>query len=187
MRLAIRGVVELVGPQRIGRLFRDPAGRVHIMGRVRISSGRDQHQFSAKRLQRILFFAALRVGHHDDGAIALGIPDQRQTDSRITGRPLDDHAARCEQPLRLGILDDRERRPVLDRTTGIHELALCEDFAAGGFAWSGESHQRRIADQLQGCRRNLHPSHLADKPVQRQGSLSGFGDSPRSCPRFGHL
>ena len=49
-------------------------------------------------------------------------------------RGIIDAAAGPQQAARLGVADHLQRRAVLHRLAGVHELGLAEDFAAGGFA-----------------------------------------------------
>ena len=88
--------------------------------------------------------------------IAARVADQRQPDPGIAGGALDDRAAGPQQPLLLGVEDDRQRRPVLDRAARIQELALAQDLAAGGVGHLVQAHQRRVADQIDEALANVH-------------------------------
>ena len=50
--------------------------------------------------------------------------------------------------LRLGVADDEQRRAVLHRLAGVHELGLAEDLAAGLFRRALQPDQRRVADRV---------------------------------------
>ena len=54
-----------------------------------------------------------------------------QSDTRVACRALDDGAPWLDEALLLGVLDEVQRRSVLDRSSGGHELSLGEDVAAG--------------------------------------------------------
>ena len=128
-------------------LLGQPARHMHVVAGIAIRLGRHQPQIGADHAQEILLLLALRLRHHDDAAIAAGIADQRQADAGIAGRALDDRAARLQRAALLRILDDRQRRAVLDRAAGIHELGLAQDLAAGRLRGAAQPDQRRIADR----------------------------------------
>ena len=71
----------------------------------------------------------LRVWHVDDTLVAFAPADVGEPDTRVTGRALDDGPARSDETFLLGVLDEVEGRPVLDRSSGGHELGLGEDVA----------------------------------------------------------
>ena len=54
-----------------------------------------------------------------------------QSDTRVACRALDDGPSGLDEALLLGVLDEVQRRSVLDRSSGGHELGLGEDVAAG--------------------------------------------------------
>ena len=117
-------IVELVGPNRAVWFLRrdlggEPLGIAHVVVRVGIGRSGHEPQIGAAQPQHVLLFLALRLGHDDDGAVAAGVPDQRQADAGIAGGALDDDPARPQQAALLGILDDVERRAVLDRAAGV--------------------------------------------------------------------
>ena len=135
MAAPVGEIVELVGPDRAvrllgGDLLGEAAGIAHVVHRVGVGDRRHEPQIDAAEQQHVLFFLALRLGHDDDRAVAAGVADQRQADPGIAGGALDDDPARPQQPALLGVLDDEERRPVLDRAAGVEELGLAEDRAA---------------------------------------------------------
>jgi hypothetical protein len=98
--------------------------------------------------QHVLFLLALRVGYHDDGAIAARVADECETDAGVAGGALDDHAAGLEESALLGIEDDVERGAVLDRAAGIEELGLAEHVAAGRFRRAAQADERCVADRF---------------------------------------
>src|SRR5262249_11514040 len=91
-------------------------------------------------------FLALRLGHDDDRAIAARVADERQADPGVAGGALDDDAARPQRAALLGILDDGERRAVLDGAPGVEEFGLAGDRAAGLLRGAAQLDQRRVAD-----------------------------------------
>ena len=104
------------------------------------------------------FFLALRLGHDDDRAVAAGVADQRQADPGIAGGALDDDAARPQQTALLGVLDDKKRGTVLDRASGVQELGLAEDRAAGLFRSVARLDQRGVADAADEPVADIHNS-----------------------------
>jgi Recombinase len=99
-------------------------GRTRQPNRVGVGHRRHQPQIDAAQAQHVLLFLGLRLGHHDDGAVAARIADERKADPGIAGGALDDDSARLQQPPLLGVLDDVERGPVLGGAAGVEELGL---------------------------------------------------------------
>ena len=59
-------------------------------------------------------------------------------------------------PRLLGILDDGQRRAILDRAAGIEELGLAVDVAARRFGRGDQLDQRRVADAIDETRPDVH-------------------------------
>src|SRR5206468_5196908 len=91
----------------------------------------------------------------------------RQPDAGVAGRALDDRASRAQLPAALGLQNDRARRPVLDRSAGIHELRLAEDFAAGLLTHAPEPNERGVADRADEAARDAH----AGAPAAAAGAV----------------
>jgi hypothetical protein len=94
---------------------------VRVIGRH--GGGRDDH-LSAERAQQSSFFLGHLVGHRENAAIALHRRGQRQSDSSIPGRRLDNQSPRLEPSLALGSLDHCDSDTIFDRPAGIKELRL---------------------------------------------------------------
>ena len=88
--------------------------------------GARQDDFRPHRPQVEDLFLAHLVGQHDDELVALLCRNERQSETGIAGRCLDDRVARLDIPALLGLLDHRNADPVLDRATGVHEFELQE-------------------------------------------------------------
>jgi hypothetical protein len=104
---------------------------LHVVVRVGKRRGGNLDQVGTSEPDHVLLFLALGVRHHDHGAVAQRIADQRQADAGIARRALDNHPSGLEQAAGLGVADDRQRGTVLDRLAGVHELGLAEDAATG--------------------------------------------------------
>ena len=138
MALAIGDIVELIGPDRAGRIFLgqpqgEAAGKFHVIVGIGIGDRRNLDQFGALQPEQVLFLLALGVGNDDHGLVAQGIGDERETDSGIARRTFDDQSARPQVFARDRVIDNSERRAVLHRSAGIHELRLAQNGAAGQF------------------------------------------------------
>jgi hypothetical protein len=73
-----------------------------------------------------------------------------------------DRATRRElsAPFRGG--DDRSRRAILHRATGVHELGFAEDLAAGLLTYATKPDQRRVADRPGKSVRDTHTKAPCD-------------------------
>jgi hypothetical protein len=85
-----------------------------------------------------------RVAHQDLHTVPFHRADHRERDARVAARALEDHRVATEQATPLGILDEAEREPVLDRAARIQELGLREDCDAFGLEL--EPQEWRVSD-----------------------------------------
>ena len=90
------------------------------------------------------------VRHHEQGAIALAGPDQRQPDAGIAGGRLDDGAAGFQSAVSLCRLDHGAGRAILDGAAGIGAFELEEEPAGTGVE-TRNLDERGPADQVQGA------------------------------------
>ena len=151
MAVAVGHVVELVGPDgavgfAAGQLFGQALREFHIVVGVGRGHGFDFTQVGAEQAEVVLLFLALGLGHDNDGAIALGVADDGQANTCIARRAFNDHAARFEQALTLGVLDDELRGAVFDGPTRIGVFGFRQDGAAGHFRSLPQLDHRRMTD-----------------------------------------
>src|SRR5208283_5043736 len=177
-------VVELVGPDgTIGLIRRDflgeLAGIARVVHRVGVRDRGDEAQIDAAQPQHVLLFLALRLGHHNDGAVAARVAHQRQADAGVSRGPFDDDAARTQPALLLGILDDKERRPILDRAAGIEELGFAEDRAPGLLRGAPQLDQWRVADRADKAVADLHT--VLRKRARRPRLSAARAGAQHSC------
>ena len=145
MGLAVRHVVELVGPQ--GADGGGEPGRIlHIVVRILVGNGGDLDELGAELAERIFLFLALGNGNNDDRAKAEGIGDDGQADAGVAGGALDDGAAKFQLSIGERVANDEEGGPILHRLAGIHEFGLAEDFTAGRVRCRLQANQRGVAD-----------------------------------------
>ncbi len=133
---------------KIAPLLRQPLGHLVVVAGVLVRLLRDDDHFRAEGAQLLHLGRGLVVGDDDDDAIALGLADDREPDTGVARRALDDGRAGGELATGLGRLDDPEGRAVLHRTARVHELGLGQDFAAGELRQAPEAHQRGVADEM---------------------------------------
>src|SRR6202040_2835342 len=165
--LAIGDIVELIGPDRAGRIFLgkpqgEAAGEFHVIIGIGIGDRRNLDQVGALQPQQVLFLLALRVGNDDHGLVAQGIGDERETDSGVARRTFDDQSARPQAPARDRVVDDGERRAVLYRSAGVHELRLAQNGAAGQFRRLAQFDERGCPDRFDYV---FWKTHLGERPV----------------------
>ena len=153
MAAAVGDVVELVRPHRpvglrLRQHFSQAAGIFDVIVGVGIGDRRHLDELRADQPQHVLLFLRLRVGDHDHAAEAERRRDHADADAGVAGGPLDDYAASPQLAARHSVLDDGERRAVLDRSAGIHELGLTENGAAGRLGSRPEPDQGCVADRF---------------------------------------
>jgi hypothetical protein len=146
VRVAVRGVVELVAPDRAGNFPGQPARHFLVVVRVAVRHRLDAQHLGAERLDHLVLLGRLIVGHHDHELVTARVADVSEPDAGIARRTLDDGAAGQEPPAALGVIDDGARSAVFHRAAGIHELGLAEDLAARQLAEMVEPDQRSVAD-----------------------------------------
>src|SRR3546814_239914 len=88
----------------------------------------------------------------------------------VAGGALDDDAAGPQRATLLGILDDRPGGAVLHRATGILELGLAEDLAAGLLGQLAQADEGGVADSADKTVADVHFFFFLDEaPVPEQG------------------
>src|SRR5690606_37294323 len=111
--LAVGDVVELVGPDRAGRLLRGQLlGQTPRVADVVVGVGVGDRvhldQLGAVEPDRVLLLLALGPGHHDGALVAQRLGDHGQADAGVARGALDDPPAGLQEPLPLRIADDVE-------------------------------------------------------------------------------
>jgi hypothetical protein len=159
--VAVGHVVELVGPDGavrllLGELGGEAARVFDVVVRVLVGHSRHLDQLDPLRQERVLLLLALGLRDDDDSPVALGVADDGEADPGVAGRALDDNAARLQQPLGFGILDDGKCRAVLDAAPWVHELALAQDFAARLVREVVEPDEGRVTDECQRAGPDVH-------------------------------
>src|SRR6185312_13182676 len=154
VRAAIRGVVELIGPDGVAERCGDALRDLLVLIGIAVGKGGDLVDFGTEHLEEPVLLRRLVVRHHDDAAVTARVADVRETDSRVAGGALDDDTARAQLTAFLGIDDDRERCAVFDRAARIHEFGLAEDLAPGLLAQASEPDEGCVTDRS--CKAVLH-------------------------------
>ena len=151
--LAVVEVVPLVGKEDAVRLalFRASAVRRPMCWKlfgIGERKRRHFHQLRAEQAQDILLLAALRLGDHDERAVAARVGDEREADAGVARRRLDHQPAGFYLFPLFGLQYHLPPGPVLDRLTRVHELGLAEDRAAGPLRGPLEPDEKRVADRV---------------------------------------
>ena len=175
----VRGVVELVGPDRPGCLRRIKFCRqatrnsdvIHFIG---IGSRIHLDQRGAEEPNGVLFLLALVARDNDGATVAQSLGDHGQADSGVARGPLDDPAPGAEQALGFGVAHHVERRAVLYRLPGVHEFGLAENLAAGRVADVIQPDQGRVADGVEDALRNRHKRYLRGLAAKQKSCLQAL-------------
>ena len=96
VRVRVGRVVELVRPDRAGRVARKVARLVVVVLRIFVRDRGDGAHVRAEHSEQVDLLLALRVRHVDHAAVPFGAADVRQADARVARGPFDDRAARLE-------------------------------------------------------------------------------------------
>ena len=127
VNLRVRGVRELLRHVPVGildkQLFRPSDGAVHALG---VGA---EDEAGTVRLEEGATLLAHRVGHRQHETVSLDGRHERQPDSRVAARRLDDRAARLEGALALRGFYHRAADAVLDTAVPAHEpdVPLCQE------------------------------------------------------------
>ena len=129
VREPVGRVVELIGPDRVRKLRREPSGHFLILVRVAVGNGGYFAQLGAQGLDDLIFLGGLIIRHDDHASVSPRVADVGEPDAGVAGRPLHHRASRLEHAASLGIEHDPLGCAVLDRAAGIHEFGLAENLA----------------------------------------------------------
>jgi hypothetical protein len=146
VRLPVDDVVELVGPDRVRQLGRQPRCDLLVVVVIDIGLRRHWPHLGAERAQQFHLLVRLVVRDDDHAAVAAFGADVRQPDAGVAGGALDDRAARAQRSALFGGANDVQGGPILDRAAGVEEFGLGEDVAAGFLAQPRQADQWRVAD-----------------------------------------
>ena len=150
VRLGIHLIVELVGQHGARGVLDDLLGLhdvvVGVVGRHR---GRRDDHLRAVGLEQPHLFLRHLVRHGEDAAVPLERRRDREPDAGVAAGALDDGPARLELAPPLGVLDDGESDPVLDRAAGIGVFRLAVDRRPDAGAHPAQPDQRGPADGVE--------------------------------------
>ena len=140
----------LVRAERIRRLARQAIGHGVVAGRIIGRHGRRAHDHlrAVGTKERHLLRTHL-VGHDKNALIPALRGHDRETYPGIPRSGLHDRAAGLEEPVPLGRVDHRYRRPILDAASRIESLDLGDEITLQVTAEATHAHHRRVAHQVQ--------------------------------------
>ena len=189
MGLPVGYIVKLVGPDRtigfgLRQFFSQATGIAHKIVGVAIGGGGHGHQFGPRQSQHIHLFTALGFGDHNHRFEPHRGPDQRQADAGIACRAFNNRAAGQQITTRDGVLDNIQRRAVLDRLAGVHEFGFAQNFTARGLAGRVQADQRGVADRLFQIFANVQTACLFVTYSMSMQATMGIQAPLRSRSRF---
>ena len=142
-------VRELVRLERAGDLAREPIGHAVVRARIlRRHARRRHHDLGAVGLQHRDLLAGELVGHDEDHAVPALQGDEREAHAGVAARGLDDRAARFQQAVALGGVDDVPRDAILGRAAGVEVLDLREHRRVDAVGDGVERDERGVADEV---------------------------------------
>jgi hypothetical protein len=124
VRVAVRGVVELVAPDGVRSLVGKARRGFLVMVRIAVRHGFDDPHVGAERAEQGSLLGRLVVGHHDHAAVAALVAEMHEADAGIARRALDERAALADAALAFRHVEDCTCGAVLDRAAGVQELGL---------------------------------------------------------------
>jgi hypothetical protein len=119
--------------------------------------------------------SALRFRDQDQRAVTARVADHRQADAGIAGGRFHHEPTRLEIAALLGFEDHPFAGTILHRLSGIHELGLAENGAAGRIGSLLQLDERRVADRFDDVMIDVHLREFF--PV-----CCLFGNDPRVRP-----
>jgi len=145
------------------------------------------HDARAERLQRHAFVDRHLLRHHADESVAAHGRDDREANSRVACGRFDDRVPCSERATRFCILDDGERDAILDRTAGVHVLALPQDRDRQAAADALQLDERRVADVREDAHAIAEQSKagaFSQRPAEKQRPAQKHsGAADRGCDR----
>ena len=113
--------------------------------RAALGRGREDH-LGAECAHDLAALHGEGLDHDGDERVALGGADHRERDAGVARSGLDDRLAGSQRAAALGILDDRDRQPVLHRVKRVERLALHEHRGVRG-GEPVDANDGRVADR----------------------------------------
>jgi hypothetical protein len=104
--------------------------------------------------------------------------DDREANSRVARGRFDDRLTRSQRAARFCILDDGERDAILDRTAGVHVLALPQDRDRQAAADALQLDERRVADVREDAHAIAEQSKaggISQRPAQKHSEAADRG------------
>ena len=133
MRQRVGLVIELVDVKRAGQLVGQALGVILVIGGMAlVDVGAGQHHLGTQRAQVENLLAAHFVRHHQDQRVAFLGGDQRQAETGIPRRRLNNRAARLQLAGTLRFVNHRQRNAILNRAARILVFQLQEQRAGAG-------------------------------------------------------
>jgi hypothetical protein len=146
----VGGVEVLVGLEGARDLAHQAVGHPVVgLGRVGRDRRRRHHDLGTVGAQQVDLLARHLVRHHRDHAVALESRGDGQAGAGVARRRLDERAARPQQALALGRLDQRDGDAVLDRTARVQRLDLGHELWPQAGAEALQADERGVADGVE--------------------------------------
>ena len=180
MGLGVIQIVPLIGEQHAIRLalaqsIGQPPSDMLVIVRIAVGQRRDLDELGATEPQRVLLFLTLGFRNDDQGPVTARIGDYRKTDPGVTGSPFHHQAGALQVTPLLGFEDHLLAGTILHRLSGIHELGLAENGAAGRLRSLLQLDEWRVADRFDDVMVDVHLREFF--PV-----CCLFGNDPRMRP-----
>ncbi len=177
---------------------------------VGVDRGRADDDIGAEGPQQLHLLGGDLVGHGEYAPVPPTGRHQRQADTGVARGRLHDRPTGLEQAGRLGRLDHRQRRAILDAAARVEVLELGQHVARQVATQAIESYQGRVAEQVDQRVGHVHrrapvrdrvhldprvgghrligvKGHRQPGPVQRLGDLECLGHRPDHADSVGNV
>ena len=139
-----------------------------VYGTLHSVSSWSKHYLRTIRRGKLAPFDAHRFRHRENELVAFNCRNQRQPNTCVAARRLNDCGARLQSPILLGRLDHRQSNTILYAAAGIEVLHLRQNTGTSLIEPVGDFNKRRGSNLLQNILYHIHALRFSLLPLLAQ-------------------